>query len=80
MTSQQDPRLEALKAALKEAKAIHREAVKVIVEAKRAADATHRKLREVQSAYIAALPPSKRPRPRPARVEESVFAPNGEVA
>ncbi len=78
MNQQHD--LEALKAAVKEAKAVHREAVMVIVEAKRAADATHRKLREAQGAYIAALPPSKRPKPRPARVEESVFAPSGEVA
>lgn len=72
MNQQHD--LEALKAALKAAKAVLREKVKVIVEAKRAADDARRKLGEVQRAYFAALPPSKRPKPRPARVEESVFA------
>jgi hypothetical protein len=67
------PELEALKAAVAEAKAVYRAALKVIVEAKRVADAARWKLREAQRAYIAALPPSKRPKPRPKRVEESVF-------
>jgi hypothetical protein len=62
--------LEALKAKLAAAKAVHREAVKMIVGAKRVADDARRKLGEVQREYIAALPPSKRPKPRPARVED----------
>ena len=68
-----DANLEALKAKLAAAKAVLREAVKMIVEAKRVADDARHKLGEVQREYIAALPASKRPKPRPARVEESVF-------
>ncbi|HKX46975.1 MAG TPA: hypothetical protein VJP77_09760 [Planctomycetota bacterium] len=78
MNQQHD--LEALKAALKEAKAIHREAMKAVDGAKRAAIITRCRVGRAQSAYIAALPPSKRPKPRPARVEESVFPSSGEVA
>jgi len=68
-----DPNIEALKAKLAAAKAVHREAVKMIVEAKRIADDARWEVGKARRAYIAALPPSKRPKPRPARVEESVF-------
>ena len=46
----------------------------------RLSDDARRKLGEVQREYIAALPPSKRPKPRPARVEESVFPPSTPAA
>lgn len=71
-----DADLEALKAAYKEAKAIHREAVKAVPDAKQIADAAHRRATEAFRALNLARPPSKRPKPRPARVEESVFAPS----
>ena len=61
------PNLEALKQALADAKAVHRDAVKAIVDAKRVADNARDRAREAFSAYIAARPPSKRPRPRPKR-------------
>ncbi len=63
-----NPKLEELKQAYAEAKAIHREAVKAIVDAKRVADAARYDAREAFGAYMAARPPSKRPRPRPQRV------------
>lgn len=71
-----DANLEAAKAALKEAKAIHREAMKAVDTAKLAASLTRRRVGDARSAYFAALPPSKRPKPRPVRVEESVFPPS----
>jgi hypothetical protein len=76
VTMNQQHDLEALKVALKEAKAIHREAMKAVDAAKLAAVFTRRRVGDARSAYFAALPPSKRPKPRPARVEESVFPPS----
>jgi hypothetical protein len=66
----QQHELEALKAKLRAAKAVHRQALKLIIEGQRVADVARRKLAEVQRAYIAALPPSKRPKPRPKRVTD----------
>ncbi len=74
--------LEALKAAHAQAKATHREAVKAIVEAKRAADAARRRAGETFKAYIAACPPGGRPREKPKRKRavdpkaDSVFPPS----
>lgn len=74
MNQQHD--LEALKAALKEAKAIHREAMKAVDAAKRAAIFTRCDVGRAQSAYIAALAPSKRPKPRVKDPEaDNPFAP-----
>lgn len=62
----QKPDIEALKAALAEAKAIHREAVKAVLDAKRIADAARRRVNVAASAYHSARPP----RPRPVRVKD----------
>ena len=69
------PDLESLKKAHAEAKAIHRDAVKAVLDAKRVADRTHRRVTESRSAYWAARPSSTRPRPKrtvPPKAE-SVF-------
>jgi hypothetical protein len=55
------PDLEALKQALADAKAIHREAAKAVLDAKRVANAARSRATEA----FGARPPSKRPRPRP---------------
>lgn len=80
MSDQHD--LEALKAVVKEAKAIHREAVKAIVEAKRVANNARGHLSDARMAYFKALPPSKRPKPRPKRVTnpDDLFAPSPPAA
>lgn len=62
-----DANIEALKAALAEAKAVHREAVKAILEAKRVADRARWRVNDAQSAYWKARPP----RPRPLRISKS---------
>jgi hypothetical protein len=69
------PDLEALKQAHAEAKAVHRDAVKAVLDAKRVADRTHWRVTEARSAYWAARPPSTRPRPKRTvtRKAESVF-------
>jgi len=72
----QQHNIEALKAALAAAKAVHREAMKAVDDARRAAVFTRCDVGRAQSAYIAALPP----RPRPARVKDpeadNPFAPS----
>ncbi len=69
--------LEALKQDLADAKAIHRDAVKAILDAKRVADRTHWRVTEARSAYWAARRPTTRPRTRPSRAvdpkADSVF-------
>ena len=74
----QKPDLEALKAAVAETKAVHREAVKAIVEAKRVGDAAHRRFLAAFRAYNEARPPSARPRPERAPRPDAgdVFAPS----
>jgi hypothetical protein len=64
VTQQHD--IEALKATLAEAKALHREAVKAILEAKRVADRARWRVNDAQAAYFAVRPP----RPRPARIKD----------
>jgi len=74
--NQQQPGIEALKAAHVEAKAIHREAVKAVLEAKLIADAARRRATEA----FRALNLARTPRPRPPRVvdpnADSVFPPS----
>lgn len=60
---QDKPDLEALKQALADAKAVHREAVKAILDAKRVANNARWHVNRARSAYFEARPPSKRPRP-----------------
>jgi hypothetical protein len=60
------PDLEALKQALADAKAIHREAARAVLDAKRVANAARFRATEAFAAYMAARPPSKRPRPKRA--------------
>ena len=65
MANQHD--IEALKATHAEAKALHREAVKAILDAKRAADAARARV----NATFRALNEARPPRPRPARVKDT---------
>ncbi len=64
MANQHD--LEALKAAHAEAKALHREAAKAVLDAKRIADAARRRT----GATFRALNEARPPRPRPVRVKD----------
>ncbi|MEO0652528.1 MAG: hypothetical protein AAFZ65_17780 [Planctomycetota bacterium] len=64
------PELEALKQAYEEAKAVQREAAKMVLDFKRLADAARRRATEAFGAYNAARRPTAKPRPRPARAEE----------
>jgi hypothetical protein len=58
--------IEALKAAHAEAKALHRDAAKSVLDAKRIADAARRRVNETFRALNEARPP----RPRPARITD----------
>jgi len=57
-------------------RAIPRASGKAVLDPKQIADAAHRRATEAFRALNLARPPSKRPKPRAARVEESVFAPS----
>lgn len=59
----QQPNLEALKQALADAKAVHREAAKAVLDAKRVANNARWCVTEAARAYHSARPRPARPRP-----------------
>lgn len=87
ITQPEQPDLDALKAAHAEAKAVRREAMKALLDAKRVADAARWRVGEAFRAYNAARRYPTRPRPpRTVNADEDPdwpFAPSeprGEVA